>query len=61
MTVGELNRKEIEQKALSLPAAIGKRLLSVRVSYRMMVMVVCWFLFAIAIYFMRALGLIDPR
>jgi hypothetical protein len=61
MPVKELKREVAEQKALSLPAAIAKRLSSVRVSYPVMIAVVCWFAFAIAIYFLRALGFLAPR
>ena len=61
MPVSELKREAIEQKAPSLPAAIGKWLSSVRVSYPLMLALVCWFAFAISIYFLRVLGFLDSR
>lgn len=54
-TLNQLEQEKEERKSLSTPAMIGERLMSVRVHYAVVVVVVCWFAFALLIYFKRLL------
>lgn len=59
--LSQLEQEKQERKSLVIPATIGKRLACVRASYTIVVVVVCWFAFALSIYFMRLLGFIGRQ
>jgi hypothetical protein len=58
LSVDELKQEEEARKSI---IALGKRLLAVRVSYALVVSLVCWFALVLVLYFMRLLGFIDGR
>jgi len=61
MIVDELKQDKRTSESPATAAVIGKRLISVRLRYCIVVAVFCWFGFALALFFLRVLGFLDAR
>jgi len=61
VTVELKKEKENREKPITTPAKIVRRVGSMRVSYGLVIAVVCWFAFALVIYVVRVLGFLDGR
>jgi hypothetical protein len=61
LSVQVLNQKKQERKSLISTAVIRRRLISVRMSFTIVVAVASWFALLAALYFLRVLGMIGGR
>lgn len=61
LTVEQLKREEEKRNTLTMAAKVGRRMMSVRVSYRIVLAAVGWLAFGLAICFLRALGYLEAR
>jgi hypothetical protein len=60
-TVQLIQEKEEQKKSFLTPAEIGRRIGSIRVSYTLMIALICWFLLALLFYVLQVVGAIAGR